>query len=110
LLLDEATGIGGENLFVFSKPQNREKAALKFAEFVLVRNFRPVGNWHGLSAGESFLARQSDKYQAFVAEQPAVKGVSGMGDRVLFSPAWLSESLGRAIGRCCSAESSWSRR
>jgi len=60
-----------------------------------------VGNWHGLSAGES-LARQSDKYQAFVAEQPAVKvfleqAKYGRSRPIFPSYNRLSESLGRAI-------------
>jgi len=61
-----------------------------------------VGNWHGLSV--NLLARQSDKYQAFVAEQPAVKVLEQAKygrSRPIF-PSWLSESLGRDRGRCYS--------
>ena len=97
-----ATGIGGENLFVFKTTPEREKAALKFAEFVLSEEFQT--EW-AIGTGYlpvNLLARQSDKYQAFVAEQPAVKVFLEQAkygrSRPIF-PGYnrLSESLGRAI-------------
>lgn len=97
-----ATGIGGENLFVFKTTPKREKAALKFAEFVLSQQFQT--EW-AIGTGYlpvNLLARQSNKYQAFVAEQPAVKVFLEQAkygrSRPIF-PGYnrLSESLGRAI-------------
>jgi multiple sugar transport system substrate-binding protein len=97
-----ATGIGGENLFVFKTTLQREKAALKFAEYVLSEEFQT--EW---AIGTGYLpvnlkARQSDKYQAFVAEQPAVKvfleqAKYGRSRPIFPGYSRVSESLGRAL-------------
>ena len=97
-----ATGIGGENLFVFKTTPEREQAALTFAEFVLSEEFQT--EW---AIGTGYLpvnlkARQSDKYQAFMTEQPAVKvfldqAKYGRSRPIFPGYSRVSESLGRAI-------------
>jgi len=97
-----ATGIGGENLFVFKTTPERERAALMFAEYVLTQQFQT--EW-AMATGylpTNMLARQSAKYQAFAAEQPAVKVFLEQAkygrSRPIF-PGYnrLSENIGRAI-------------
>jgi multiple sugar transport system substrate-binding protein len=100
--VSRATAIGGENLFAFKSTPEREQAALKFAEYVVSQQFQT--QW---AMGTGYLpvnlkARQSDKYQAFVAEQPAVKVFLEQAkygrSRPIF-PGYnrLSDSLGRAL-------------
>lgn len=97
-----ATAIGGENLFVMKTTPTREKAALKFAEYVGSQQFQT--EW---AIGTGYLpvnikARQSEKYQAFVAQQPAVKVFLSQAQYGRSRPIFpgynrLSESLGRAL-------------
>jgi multiple sugar transport system substrate-binding protein len=97
-----ATGIGGENLFVFKTTPQKEKAALTFAEYVLSEEFQT--QW---AVGTGYLpvnlkARQSDKYQAFAAEQPTVKvfleqAKYGRSRPIFPGYSRVSESLGRAL-------------
>ncbi len=97
-----ATAVGGENLFVFKSTPKQEAAALKFAEFVLSEEFQT--QW---AIGTGYLpvnikARQSDRYQAFVAEQPAAKvfleqAKYGRSRPIFPRYSRLSESLGRAL-------------
>ena len=97
-----ATAIGGENLFVMKTTSEREKAALKFAEYVASQQFQT--EW---AIGTGYLpvnlkARQSEKYQAFVAQQPAVKVFLSQAQYGRSRPIFpgynrLSESLGRAL-------------
>lgn len=97
-----ATAIGGENLFVFKTTPEREKAALKFAEYVVSQQFQT--EW---AIGTGYLpvnlkARQSDRYQAFAAEQPAVEvfleqAQYGRSRPIFLGYNRLSESLGRAL-------------
>ena len=97
-----ATAIGGENLFVMKTTPEREKAALKFAQYVVSQEFQT--EW---AMGTGYLpvnlkARQSEKYQAFAAQQPAVKVFMEQAkygrSRPIF-PGYnrLSDSLGRAL-------------
>ncbi len=97
-----ATGVGGENLFVCKTRPEQEQAAMTFAEYVLSEEFQT--EW---AIGTGYLpvnlkARQSAKYQAFVAEQPAVKVFLEQAkygrSRPIF-PGYnrMSDSLGRAI-------------
>ena len=97
-----ATAVGGENLFFFKTTPERERAAWTFAEYVLSEAFQT--EW---ALGTGYLpvnlrSRQSDAYQAFVADQPALKVFleqSQFGrSRPLF-PGYsrISENLGRAI-------------
>ena len=97
-----ATGIGGENLFVFKTTPEREKAALTFAEFVLSEEFQT--EW---AIGTGYLpvnlkARQNTLYQAFAREQPTVKvfleqAKYGRSRPIFPGYSRISENLGRAI-------------
>ena len=97
-----ATAIGGENLFVFKSTPKREQAALKFAEYVISQQFQT--QW---AIGTGYLpinlkARESDQYQAFATEQPAVKlfleqAKYGRSRPIFPGYNRLSESLGRAL-------------
>lgn len=97
-----ATAIGGENLFVFKSNPKQEAAALKFAEFVISEEFQT--QW---AIGTGYLpvnikARQSNRYQAFVAQQPAAKvfleqAKYGRSRPIFPRYSRLSESLGRAL-------------
>jgi multiple sugar transport system substrate-binding protein len=97
-----ATAIGGENLFVFKSTPQREQAALKFAEYVTSQQFQ--SQW---AIGTGYLpvnlkARESEKYQAFVKEQPAVKVFLDQAQYGRSRPIFpgynrLSESLGRVL-------------
>lgn len=97
-----ATGIGGENLFVLKTTPQREKAALTFAEYVLSEQFQT--EW-AIKTGYlpvNIKARSSAKYQAFAAEQPAVKVFLEQAQYGRSRPIFpgynrMSESLGRAI-------------
>jgi len=97
-----ATGIGGENLFVFKTTPERERAALMFAEYVLTQQFQTEWAMGTGYLPTNMLARQSAKYQAFAAEQPAVKVFLEQAkygrSRPIF-PGYnrLSENIGRAI-------------
>lgn len=98
----QATAIGGENLFVLKTTPQREKAALKFAEYVLSEQFQT--QW---AIGTGYLpvnlqARQSEKYQAFAAQQPAVEvfleqSKYGRSRPIFPGYSRVSESLGRAL-------------
>lgn len=98
----QVTAIGGENLFVLKTTPQREKAALKFVEFVLSEEFQT--QW---AIGTGYLpvnlqARQSEKYQAFAAQQPAVEvfleqARYGRSRPVFPGYSRVSESLGRAL-------------
>lgn len=98
----QVTAIGGENLFVLKTTPQREKAALKFAEFVLSEEFQT--QW---AIGTGYLpvnlqARQSDRYQAFAAKQPAVEvfleqAKYGRSRPIFPGYSRVSESLGRAL-------------
>lgn len=97
-----ATGIGGENLFVFKTTPQREKAALKFAEYVLSEEFQTEWAIETGYLPVNLKARQSDKYQAFAAEQPAVKvfleqAKYGRSRPIFPGYSRVSESLGRAL-------------
>ncbi len=97
-----ATAIGGENLFVMKTTPQKEKAALKFAQFVLSEEFQL--QW---AIGTGYLpvnlkARENEKYQAFVAAQPAVKVFLEQAKYGRSRPIFprynrLSENLGRAL-------------
>ncbi|PSB05253.1 ABC transporter substrate-binding protein [Merismopedia glauca] len=97
-----ATGIGGENLFLFKTNSVKEQAALKFLEYVLSEEFQT--EW---AMGTGYLpvnlkARNSEKYRDFTQEQPAVRVFLEQAQygrsRPLF-PGYsrLSDRLGRAI-------------
>lgn len=97
-----ATAVGGENLFVFKSTPKREAAALKFAEFVLSEEFQTQWAIETGYLPVNLKARISDRYQAFVAAQPAAKvfleqAKYGRSRPIFPRYSRLSESLGRAL-------------
>ncbi len=99
---EQATATGGENLFILKTTPEREKAAWTFAEYVAGEEFQT--EW---ALGTGYLpvnlkARQSAKYQAFVAEQPAVKvfleqAKYGRSRPIFTGYNRVSENVGRAL-------------
>nr|WP_242060033.1 ABC transporter substrate-binding protein [Oscillatoria sp. FACHB-1407] len=97
-----ATAMGGENLFIFRTTPQAEEASLVFAEYVLSEAFQT--QW---AIGTGYLpvnlrSRQSEEYQAFVAQQPAVQvflDQAEHGRSRPIAPGYnrISESVGRAI-------------
>lgn len=98
----QATVIGGENLFIFKSIPERERAAFEFAEFVMSEAFQT--EW---AIGTGYLptnlkSRESDAYKAFRAKQPAVDVFLSQAQfgrsRPIF-PGYnrISDNLGRAI-------------
>jgi multiple sugar transport system substrate-binding protein len=97
-----ATSIGGENLFFFKTTPKQEKAAFKFAEYVLSAEFQTE---LALSTGYlpvNLKSRQSAKYQEFVQKLPQVKVFLDQAKYGRSRPNFpsynrISENLGRAI-------------
>ncbi len=97
-----ATGIGGENLFLFKTTPERQQAAFKFAEYVLSEEFQT--EW---ALGTGYLpvnlkSRQSEKYQEFLREQPALKVFLEQAQYGRTRPIFpgynrISENIGRAL-------------
>jgi multiple sugar transport system substrate-binding protein len=97
-----ATSIGGENLFILKTTPARERAAFTFAEYVLSEAFQT--EW---AIGTGYLpvnlrSRQSQPYQKFIAQQPAVKvfldqSAHGRSRPIVSGYNRISDSLGRAI-------------
>ncbi|MFW9262988.1 ABC transporter substrate-binding protein [Nostoc sp. CALU 546] len=98
----QATVTGGGNLYVMKTTAAREKAALKFLEYVLSEEFQK--EW---SIGTGFLpvnlkAAQSEAYQQFINQKPWLKvfmeQIPLAGARpIIAGYSRLSDSLGRAI-------------
>ncbi|WGV26348.1 ABC transporter substrate-binding protein [Halotia branconii] len=97
-----ATSVGGENLFFFKTKPQQQKAAFKFAEYVLSEEFQTE---FALETGYlpiNLKSRQSEKYQAFVNELPQLKVFLDQAkygrSRPLF-PGYnrISDSVGRAV-------------
>jgi multiple sugar transport system substrate-binding protein len=100
--LRPATSTGGENLFFFKSTPARERAAQTFGEYVLSEEFQT--EW-AIATGYlpvNVRSRQSQEYQAFVAQQPAV-GVfleqTKYGRSRPIFPGYnrVSDALGRAV-------------
>ncbi|HEY9650330.1 MAG TPA: extracellular solute-binding protein, partial [Coleofasciculaceae cyanobacterium] len=101
-LKQRAAVVGGESLFVFKTTPEREQAAMKFLEYVLSEDFQT--DW---ALGTGYLpinvkAQQSEKYQAFVRENPVLdvflQQMKWARSRPIISGyTRLSENLGRAI-------------
>lgn len=97
-----ATSLGGENLFVFKTDPRRQQAALEFLQTVLSEEFQT--QW---ALGTGYLpvnprSRQSEEYQAFIQENPALEVFLTQAERGRsrpISPNYnrLSDALGRAI-------------
>lgn len=100
--VQQATVIGGENLFLFKTTPEREQAAFKFAEYVLGEDFQT--QW---AIGTGYLpvnlkARQSEAYQTLVEQQSAVnvflqQAEYGRSRPIFRGYSRISENLGRAI-------------
>ncbi|MBE9011569.1 ABC transporter substrate-binding protein [Pseudanabaenaceae cyanobacterium LEGE 13415] len=96
------TVIGGENLFFFKSTPEREKAAFKFAEFVMSEEFQT--EW---AIGTGYLptnlkSRESQDYKAFRSEEPAVdvfldQAQFGRSRPIFPGYNRISDNLGRAI-------------
>lgn len=99
---EPATASGGENLFIFKTTPEAERAAFTFAEYVLSEAFQT--EW---AIGTGYLpvnlrSRQSQSYQDFVAQQPAVQvfldqAKYGRSRPIVPGYNRISENLGRAI-------------
>jgi multiple sugar transport system substrate-binding protein len=97
-----AAVIGGENLFVFKTTPERERASLKFLEYVLSEEFQTT--W-ALKTGYlpvNVKSQQSAAYQNFVAKNPVIKVFLEQMQWAKSRPIIpeynrLSENLGRAI-------------
>ena len=97
-----ATSLGGENLFIFKTTPKREKAAFKFAEYVLSQEFQT--EW-ALKTGYlpvNLKASQSKAYQEFANKTQGVKVFLDQAKNARSRPIFpgynrISENLGRAI-------------
>lgn len=100
--VQQATVMGGENLFIMKTTPERERAAFKFAEYVLSEEFQT--QW---ALGTGYLpvnmkARSSAAYQQFMAKAPVVKVFLEQAPRARSRPIFpgynrISENLGRAL-------------
>jgi multiple sugar transport system substrate-binding protein len=97
-----AAVVGGENLFVFKTTPEREKACLRFLEYILSEEFQT--NW-ALKTGYlpvNIKSQKSVEYQQFVADNPVLEvflnQIKWARSRPII-PQYtrLSENLGRAI-------------
>lgn len=101
-LKTKAAVIGGENLFVFKTTPERERASLKFLEYVLSEQFQTT--W-ALKTGYlpiNLKAQQSEEYQKFIQDNPVLKVFLEQMQWARSRPiipkyTRLSENLGRAI-------------
>jgi multiple sugar transport system substrate-binding protein len=98
----QATIIGGENLFLFKTTPERERAAFRFAEYVMGEEFQTQWAIETGYLPVNLKARQSEAYQEFVEQQPAVKvfleqAEYGRSRPIFRGYSRISESLGRAI-------------
>ncbi|MEM7580508.1 MAG: ABC transporter substrate-binding protein [Mastigocoleus sp.] len=97
-----ATSIGGENLFLFKTTPERQKAAFKFAEYVVSQEFQT--EW---ALGTGYLpanlkSRQSQKYQQYLNQNPASKIFLeqmeyGRSRPIFPGYSRVSENIGRAM-------------
>ncbi len=97
-----ATVVGTGTLFVMKTTPERQKAALKFLEYVLSKKFQT--EW---SIGTGFLpvnmkSAKSQAYQEFIKQKPVIKvfvdQMSVAGSRpIIAGYSRISENLGRAI-------------
>jgi multiple sugar transport system substrate-binding protein len=101
-LKTKAAVIGGENLFVFKTTPERERASLKFLEYILSEEFQTT--W-ALKTGYlpiNLKAQQSEEYQKFIQDNPVLNVFLEQMQWARSRPiipkyTRLSENLGRAI-------------
>jgi multiple sugar transport system substrate-binding protein len=94
--------MGGENLFVFKTTPERERASLKFLEYILSEEFQ---NTWAMKTGYlpiNLQALQSAEYRQFVQENPVIQVFLSQMPKARSRPivpeySRLSENLGRAI-------------
>lgn len=99
---EQATALGGENLFMFKTNPRRERAAFSFAEYVLSESFQT--QW-ALQTGYlpvNLNSRQSPEYRQFRQEQTTLEvfldQMAVARSRPIFAGyARVSENLGRAL-------------
>ena len=97
-----AAVLGGESLFVFKTTPEREEAALRFLEYILGEEFQTA--W-ALKTGYipiNTKAQQSEKYQAFVRENPVLEVFLAQmqwakSRPIIAAYPTISENLGRAV-------------
>ena len=99
---DPAAVIGGENLFVFKTTLERERASLRFLEYVLSEEFQTAWALETGYLPVNTKSQQSQAYQNFVNENPIVKVFLEQMHYAKSRPIIpqynrLSENLGRAI-------------
>lgn len=97
-----AAVIGGENLFVFKTTPERERASLRFLEYVLSEEFQTAWALETGYLPVNTKSQQSEAYRNFVAENPVVKVFLKQMHYAKSRPIIpqynrLSENLGRAI-------------
>lgn len=98
----QATVVGGENLFLFKTTEEREKAALTFAKFVISEEFQTQWAMETGYLPVNLKARQSPTYQAFLQQHPQAKvfleqAKFGRSRPILAGYSRISDSIGRAI-------------
>jgi multiple sugar transport system substrate-binding protein len=97
-----ATVLGGENLFVFKTNSEREKASLKFLEYILSAEFQT--QW-ALKTGYlpiNVKVQETPEYQQFVEENPVINVFleqmkNAQSRPIIADYPTISENLGRAI-------------
>ena len=97
-----AAVIGGENLFVFKTTPERQRASLKFLEYVLSEEFQTAWALETGYLPVNTKSQQSEAYQQFVAQNPVVEVFLTQMHYAQSRPIIprynrLSENLGRAI-------------
>ena len=97
-----AAVIGGENLFVFKTTPERERASLRFLEYVLSEEFQTAWALETGYLPVNVKSQQSEAYQNFVAENPTLEVFLEQMHYAKSRPVIarynrLSENLGRAI-------------
>lgn len=97
-----ATVLGGENIFLFNTNSEKEKASLKFLEYILGEEFQT--QW-ALKTGYlpiNIKAQKNAEYQTFLQEKPVLKVFLDQMQWAKSRPITsnypsISENLGRAI-------------
>ena len=97
-----AAVIGGENLFVFKTTPERERASLKFLEYVLSEEFQTAWALETGYLPVNTKSQQSEAYRDFVAQNPTIEVFLEQMHYAKSRPIIsqynrLSENLGRAI-------------
>ena len=107
----QATVVGGENLFLFKTTPEREKAAFTFAEYVISETFQTQWAMETGYLPVNLLSRQSPTYQAYLQQHPQAKVFLeqeqfGRSRPILPGYSRISDSIGRAIESVLLFESS----